>query len=58
MTASEASPEIPGLMRGYLQLGAEVCGGPAFDLDFGTSDFFMVLDSAKIPPDTYRRYVR
>lgn len=50
--------EIPGLMRGYLQLGAEVCGGPAFDLDFGTSDFLMVLDSAKIPPESYRRYVR
>ncbi len=44
-------------MRGYLQLGAKVWGGPAYDLPFGTSDFFMVLDASKIPPEVYRRYV-
>jgi putative hemolysin len=49
---------VPGLVRGYLQLGANVCGGPALDRAFGTTDFFMLLDANEIPPETYRRYVR
>ena len=30
---------IPPLMRGYLRLGAQVCGEPAHDPDFGVGDF-------------------
>ena len=29
---------IPPLIRGYLRLGASVCGEPAWDADFGTAD--------------------
>lgn len=35
---------IPPLLRGYLRLGAKVCGPPAHDLDFGVADFFVLLD--------------
>ncbi len=31
-------------MRGYLRLGAEVCGEPAHDPDFGVGDFPALLD--------------
>jgi len=37
-------PTIPPLMRGYLRLGAKVCGEPAHDPDFGVGDFPALLD--------------
>jgi len=47
-------PAVPPLMRGYLRLGAQVCGEPAHDPDFGVGDFCAVL--AKRRADT--RYLR
>ena len=38
---------VPPLMRGYLRLGAEVCGEPAHDPDFGVGDFPALLDKRK-----------
>ncbi len=35
---------MPPLMRGYLRLGAKVCGDPAYDPDFGVGDFPALLD--------------
>jgi len=35
---------MPALMRGYLRLGARVCGEPAHDPDFGVADFPALLD--------------
>jgi len=35
---------VPPLMRGYLRLGAQVCGQPAHDPDFGVGDFPALLD--------------
>ncbi len=37
-------PTLPPLLRGYLRLGARVCGPPAHDPDFGVADFFVLLD--------------
>jgi putative hemolysin len=37
-------PAVPALMRGYLRLGARVCGEPAHDQDFGVGDFCVLLD--------------
>ncbi|HZQ31036.1 MAG TPA: GNAT family N-acyltransferase [Mycobacterium sp.] len=39
-----AKVEMPPLMRGYLRLGARVCGDPAHDPDFGVADFMALLD--------------
>ncbi len=39
-----ARPTIPPLMRGYLRLGAKVCGEPAHDPEFGVGDFPALLD--------------
>jgi putative hemolysin len=44
----------PPLIRGYLRLGAKVCGEPAFDADFNSADFFMLLSLASMNP----RYAR
>ena len=49
-----ARPAIPPLMRGYLRLGAKICGEPAHDADFGVGDFPALLD--KRQADT--RYLR
>jgi len=49
-----ARPMIPPLMRGYLRLGAQICGEPAYDADFGVGDFPALLD--KRQADT--RYLR
>ena len=38
---------VPPLMRGYLRLGAQVCGEPAHDLDFGVGDFPALLDKRR-----------
>jgi putative hemolysin len=39
-----ARVSMPPLMRGYLRLGAQVCGEPAHDPDFGVGDFPALLD--------------
>lgn len=40
-------PVIPPLMRGYLRLGAQVCGEPAHDPEFGVGDFPALLDKRR-----------
>jgi putative hemolysin len=42
-----ARVSVPPLMRGYLRLGAEVCGEPAHDPDFGVGDFPALLDKRR-----------
>ncbi len=37
-------PTVPPLLRGYLRLGAKVCGPPALDVDFRVADFPVLLD--------------
>lgn len=36
-------PILPPLLKGYLRLGAWVCGPPALDADFGVADLFVLL---------------
>ncbi len=38
------APVPPRLLRGYLTAGASICGEPAIDRAFGTTDFLTVLD--------------
>jgi putative hemolysin len=45
---------IPPLLRGYLRLGAWVCGEPALDADFGVADFFVLLSVDRVD----RRYLK
>lgn len=36
-------PKLPPLLRGYLRLGAEICGEPAHDPEFAVADFVALL---------------
>ncbi|WP_216215895.1 GNAT family N-acetyltransferase [Amycolatopsis aidingensis] len=39
---------LPPLLKGYLRLGAVVCGPPAHDPDFRVADFFLLLDLHRV----------
>lgn len=41
---------VPPLLRGYLRLGAWVCGRPALDTDFDVADFFVLLSMDRVDP--------
>ena len=47
-----ARPTVPPLMRGYLRLGARICGEPAHDPDFGVGDFPALLAKRRPTPAT------
>lgn len=46
--ARPARPALPPLLRGYVRLGARVCGPPAHDPDFDVADFFVLLDLQQV----------
>ncbi len=46
---------LPSLVKGYLRVGALVCGPPALDVEFGTADFFLLLDMNNLGTDYLRR---
>ncbi|WP_412744828.1 GNAT family N-acetyltransferase [Krasilnikovia sp. MM14-A1004] len=46
---------VPPLLRGYLRLGSWVCGEPAYDPDFRTADFYVLLSTDRMDP-RYRRH--
>jgi putative hemolysin len=51
---SPARALVPPLLRGYLRLGAWVCGRPAHDPDFNVADLLILLPLDRIGP----RYLR
>jgi putative hemolysin len=53
-TVRPARTVVPPLLRGYLRLGAWVCGRPAFDPDFGVADLFVLLSLDRVD----QRYLR
>ena len=47
---------LPPLIKGYLRLGAQVLGPPAWDPDFHSADLPMLLRLAELPP-RYRQHL-
>ena len=47
---------LPPLIKGYMKLGATVCGEPAWDPDFNAADFPVMLDILNMDP-RYRRHL-
>jgi putative hemolysin len=47
---SNLDVDPPALVKGYLRLGAKVCGDPAWDPDFNTADFLTMLRLDDIHP--------
>jgi len=52
---SHLPAKTPALLSGYLKLGARVCGEPAWDPDFNTADFPMLLSLSEMSK-RYRRH--
>ncbi|MEU0586758.1 GNAT family N-acyltransferase [Streptomyces sp. NPDC006132] len=55
--APAASVELPALLRGYLRLGAWVCGEPAHDPDFGVADLYVLLPMSRVNPRYLRHFL-
>ena len=52
----EAEIVLPKLFRTYLRFGAKVCGPPALDRAFKTTDFFVVFDADQMDAKTRRLF--
>jgi putative hemolysin len=48
---------VPPLLRGYLRLGAWICGEPAHDPDFDVADFFVLLSLDRVDPRYLRHFL-
>ncbi len=56
-TGTVGRTRLPPLLRGYLRLGARVCGPPAFDPAFGVADLYVLLDIRQISPRYLRHFL-
>ncbi|MFJ5223346.1 GNAT family N-acetyltransferase [Streptomyces sp. NPDC088400] len=55
--AAAAHSELPPLLRGYLRLGAWVCGAPAHDPEFGVADLYVLLSMRRTNPRYLRHFL-
>jgi L-ornithine Nalpha-acyltransferase len=53
----EVLRKIPAIMKGYIRTGAIVCGPPAYDVEFGTADVFVLLEMEKMAGRYRQHYV-
>jgi putative hemolysin len=47
---------LPSLIKAYLRVGARLCGPPALDREFGSADFFLLLDVEELGPEIRERF--
>ncbi|MDZ7263264.1 MAG: GNAT family N-acetyltransferase [candidate division KSB1 bacterium] len=52
----EVMKKMPPLLKGYFRIGASICGAPALDAEFGTTDFCILLPTAQINSRYQRHY--
>lgn len=55
---SLAAPMLPPLVKGYLRLGAQICGEPAWDPDFNTADLPILLSLKDLNPAYARHFLK
>jgi putative hemolysin len=48
----------PPLIKGYLRVGAYICGDPAWDPDFNTADLLILLPMSKINARYARHFIK
>ncbi|MCF0097035.1 hypothetical protein B0E54_05904 [Micromonospora sp. MH99] len=56
-TDPAARVAVPPLLRGYLRLGAWICGEPAYDPDFGCADFYVLFSLDRMNPRYLRHFL-
>ena len=54
---AQGRTELPPLLRGYLRLGAWVCGEPAHDPDFGVADLYVLLSMRRVDARYLRHFL-
>lgn len=54
---SSGRAALPPLLRGYLRLGAWVCGAPAYDQDFDCADLYVLLALDRIDSRYLRHFL-
>ena len=54
---TSAFRSLPPMFKGYLRMGAKVCGPPAYDRQFGTTDFFVLARTRDIVGRYGRRFL-
>ncbi len=52
-----ARAEVPALLKGYLRLGAWICGPPAWDPEFNTADLLVVLPLERVEARYARHFL-
>ncbi|MBN1519686.1 MAG: GNAT family N-acetyltransferase [Spirochaetales bacterium] len=52
----DAARKLPVLIKGYVRMGSKVSGQPAADREFGTTDFFVMLDRDRVLDSVAKRY--
>jgi putative hemolysin len=55
--APAARTPLPALLRGYLRLGAWVCGAPAHDPDFNVADLYVLLPMRRVDARYLRHFL-
>lgn len=50
--------QMPPLLKGYLRVGAWICGEPAWDTEFNAADFFLLLPLSKLDSRYARHYLK
>ena len=48
---------IPSLIKGYVRIGAYMCGAPAWDPDFNTADLLIMLPMSRLTPRYAQRFL-
>lgn len=54
---SSLEVDPPSLIKGYLRIGAKICGEPAWDPDFNTADFLTMLRISDINPKYAKHFL-
>jgi putative hemolysin len=49
---------MPPLIRGYLRAGAKVSGEPAWDQDFNSADWLLILPMTQVSKRYHRHFLR
>jgi putative hemolysin len=55
---ADAEAAVPALIKGYIRLGAYICGAPARDPNFNTADLLMLLPIARMEPRYARHFLK
>ncbi len=53
----EVDVELPPLLKGYMRLGAMVCGEPSWDAEFNVADLFVLLNADRMNARYLRHFV-